>query len=188
LAGKKKRDKHDKRPAQQDLARKLRELRVVNGFKTARSFARHVGIDENRYTRYERAAAEPDITLIRIFAAALKTTPSDLLGTRQPNGFVEEASVDLGPMSGSGLRVSSSQALAWALAEAVTDLKVQPSSSSANIRWRRLQAVSALYEQLLANPLGMIAALTQDAALSTADPGVVERIEELIASLRRAAP
>ena len=40
-----------------NFARRLRELRVLSGYKTARSLARTIGIDENRYTRYERAEA-----------------------------------------------------------------------------------------------------------------------------------
>ncbi len=183
------RDKLDKRPAQAALARRLRELRVVNGFKTARSFAEHVGIDENRYTRYERAEVEPDITLIRLFAAALKTSPSDLLGTRTTDGFAEEAASGLGPTASiaSGLRVTAAQTLAWSLAEAATDARSASLPSTPDARWRRLRSISTLYERLSADPLGTVAALMQDPTITDADAAVLGRIEDLIASLRRAS-
>ncbi|MBS0244706.1 MAG: helix-turn-helix transcriptional regulator, partial [Proteobacteria bacterium] len=51
--------------ARAEFARRLRELRIPRGFRTARSLARALEIDENRYTRYERAEVEPDLDMIR---------------------------------------------------------------------------------------------------------------------------
>ena len=61
------------------FARRLRELRVPRGFRTARSLATALGIDENRYTRYERAEVEPDLGLLMKICEVLALTPNDLL-------------------------------------------------------------------------------------------------------------
>ena len=46
------------------FANQLRKLRAERGYRTARAFATALGIEENRYTRYERAEVEPCLTLI----------------------------------------------------------------------------------------------------------------------------
>lgn len=77
------------------FAKRLRELRIPKGFRTARKLATELGIDENRYTRYERAEVEPDLELLVRIAEALEVTPNDLLGvlTRAPSarGFEDGA-------------------------------------------------------------------------------------------------
>jgi len=50
--------------ARERFASQVRHLRAQKGFATARSFARALDIEENRYTRYERAEVEPSLTLI----------------------------------------------------------------------------------------------------------------------------
>ena len=40
---------------------RLKELRREAGFKTARSFAQVLNMQENRYTRYERGEVEPNL-------------------------------------------------------------------------------------------------------------------------------
>jgi transcriptional regulator with XRE-family HTH domain len=130
--------------ARQDFARRLRELRVPRGFKTARSLARALEIDENRYTRYERAEVEPDLALIRRICETLRVTPNELLGTpsaaagstSEPAGGLpgdgKAAGIDDGPRSISlpegavavaspfSVRVDTA---AWSLACAVAELK-----------------------------------------------------------------
>ena len=54
--------------------------RVEGGYARARRFAHALGIDENRYTRYERAEAEPDLTLIYKICETLRVTPDELFG------------------------------------------------------------------------------------------------------------
>jgi transcriptional regulator with XRE-family HTH domain len=61
------------------FASQLRRLRVEKGFATARQFARAIGIDENRYTRYERAEVEPSLTLIHKMCETLRVSPNELL-------------------------------------------------------------------------------------------------------------
>ena len=49
------------------FARRLEAARIAAGYDTKRSFANALGIEEARYTRYERAETEPDIpTLVGI--------------------------------------------------------------------------------------------------------------------------
>jgi len=55
-------------------------LRAQKGFATARSFAQTLGIQENRYTRYERAEVERNLTLIHKICVTLQVAPNDLLG------------------------------------------------------------------------------------------------------------
>ena len=63
-----------------EFAKRLRQLRTERGFRHARQFARVLGIEENRYTRYERAEVEPSLTLIHQICVTLQVAPSDLLG------------------------------------------------------------------------------------------------------------
>jgi len=62
------------------FASQLRYLRAQKGFTTARSLAQALGIEENRYTRYERAEVEPSLTLIHRICVTLQVSPNDLLG------------------------------------------------------------------------------------------------------------
>ena len=84
--------------ARSRFAQRLRAIRIPRGFKTARSFARALGIDENRYTRYERAEVEPDLQLLLRMCELLRATPNDLLcdtigsppiDSRMADGFAE---------------------------------------------------------------------------------------------------
>lgn len=67
--------------ARLEFSKHLKEARLARGFRTARSLAKALSIDENRYTRYERAEVEPDLSLIRRICEALNITPNELLGT-----------------------------------------------------------------------------------------------------------
>jgi transcriptional regulator with XRE-family HTH domain len=66
-----------------EFARRLRQLRIERGFPQARKFARALGIEENRYTRYERAEVEPSLTLIHRMCELLQASPNDLFGFRE---------------------------------------------------------------------------------------------------------
>lgn len=67
-------------PVRIQFAARLKELREQRGFKTARSLARSLDIDENRYTRYERAEVEPDLSLLLRICQTLDVSADDLLG------------------------------------------------------------------------------------------------------------
>jgi transcriptional regulator with XRE-family HTH domain len=61
------------------FAKRLKQLRTEKGFVRARTFAKALGIEENRYSRYERAEAEPNLTLIHRMCQTLQVSPNDLL-------------------------------------------------------------------------------------------------------------
>ena len=62
------------------FAQRLKNLRTQRGFDRARYFAKSLGIEENRYTRYERAEVEPNLTLIHKMCETLRVSPNELLG------------------------------------------------------------------------------------------------------------
>jgi transcriptional regulator with XRE-family HTH domain len=66
------------------FAARLRQLRAESGFPTARQLATALVIEENRYTRYERAEVEPSLTLIRRICETLRVSPNELLGYSHP--------------------------------------------------------------------------------------------------------
>ena len=72
-------------PVRQEFTTRLRQLRIEKGIMHARKFAKALGIEENRYTRYERAKVEPTLTLILRMCEILEVTPNDLFG------FMEKA-------------------------------------------------------------------------------------------------
>jgi transcriptional regulator with XRE-family HTH domain len=61
------------------FAKNLRRLRIEKGFRTAREFSAALGIDENRYTRYERGEVEPNLALFLKICDALHVSPNELL-------------------------------------------------------------------------------------------------------------
>ena len=67
------------------FAKRLKQLRTEKGFLRARKFANALGIEENRYTRYERAEVEPSLTLIHKICVTLRLSPNDLLGSTETN-------------------------------------------------------------------------------------------------------
>nr|PZN79150.1 MAG: hypothetical protein DIU57_15275 [Pseudomonadota bacterium] len=60
------------------FAMRLKQLRVLRGFRTARAFAQALGIDENRYTRWERGEVEPSVAMLAKMAEVLNI-PVDIL-------------------------------------------------------------------------------------------------------------
>src|SRR4026207_1496588 len=85
------------------FALRLKEMRVQSGFPRARYFAKSLGIEENRYTRYERAEVEPSLTLIHKMCATLHVTPNELLGFAE---FNDEGAFQTAP----GMAESSGEA------------------------------------------------------------------------------
>jgi len=57
---------------------RLKQLRVLRGYRTARSFAQALQIDENRYTRWERGEVEPSVAMLGKMADMLNV-PVDML-------------------------------------------------------------------------------------------------------------
>ena len=104
------------------FAKRLKIIRTQRGFDRARYFAKSLGIEENRYTRYERAEVEPSLTLIHKMCATLHVTPNELLGFAE---FNDEGAFQTAPGLAEVLRRSppsratarrSAGSLAWRLA------------------------------------------------------------------------
>ena len=60
------------------FAIRLKQLRVLRGYRTARAFAQALQIDENRYTRWERGEVEPSVAMLGKMADMLNV-PVDML-------------------------------------------------------------------------------------------------------------
>lgn len=195
--------------ARSEFARRLRELRVPRGFRTARSLARTLDIDENRYTRYERAEVEPDLSMIRRICETLDVTPNELLGRGEGNANVERPDRQLanglskadrqgkdgaaiGSPAGSALGLP---AAAWSLAEAAMQLKqahlATNSGSSATTPLGTVTETGKLYRALMAQPFEAITELLADPTIADADATAAEplrvRIEQLVALVKNQA-
>jgi transcriptional regulator with XRE-family HTH domain len=166
--------------ARRDFSTQLRELRVPRGYRTARSFARALGIDENRYTRYERAEVEPDLDMIRRICQLLAVTPNELLGTPSPSlgmdGGVAPADTDMTSSIGraqahqpqSENRARSIATASWQLAEKVIAVRASHAASASHslpVAARGLEALSltgTVYKELMQQPFETIAAISAD--------------------------
>ena len=162
------------------FAKRLKDMRIEGGFQRARYFAKSLGIEENRYTRYERAEVEPSLTLIHKICELLRVSPNELLGFagyggegRTP-GFVD-------PGDDYGHRESPSEAdrhaelLAWRLASEITSIRnrhrVNPGDPLAAAR-----ETGRLFQLLRSDPFNTVAGVLSDEALKDLAP---ERKEEL---------
>jgi transcriptional regulator with XRE-family HTH domain len=68
-------------PVRVAVAKRLRELRGLRGFETARAFAQALGVEEDRFTRWERAETEPDFTHIIRICQVLSITTDELFSS-----------------------------------------------------------------------------------------------------------
>lgn len=178
--------------ARSEFAKRLRETRAKRGYRTARSLAKALAIDENRYTRYERAEVEPDLGLIRRICALLSVTPNDLLGTapagrhsvnrdRPPGAAASgQDALDAKPA-----RSSSSEALAWKLACLVADVRLSvadpggtPGADGAR-PFAYLETATRLFETLRTSPFKGIAEIVHDGRIESASPAKLTEIDEL---------
>ena len=199
----------DKLRARASFARRLRALRAAQGFATARSLAKALAIDENRYTRYERAEVEPDLALLSQICLALRTTPDVLLGfgvedaagtsgdvvpaepgRQQATGFAEIGT------AGAGSALASSpagqvQTAAWNLATTVVALRgprepERPAGSDPAEPMALLRATVAMQRDLLAQPYAAIARIASDPALAGLGAADALRINDLVRRLTEA--
>lgn len=156
-------------------------------------------IDENRYTRYERAEVEPDLDMIRRICATLSVTPNDLLGHAEPDGPArssrQRGRSGAQPPQVDGAATSGPFGIAtaaWRLAEAATDLRraVAKSANGASPDGP-LAAVShtgTLYKALMHQPFEAITELLGDPdigrATTSQSAALRERIDRLVELLR----
>jgi transcriptional regulator with XRE-family HTH domain len=174
------------------FAKRLKIIRTQRGFDRARYFAKSLGIEENRYTRYERAEVEPSLTLIHKMCAALHVTPNELLGFSEFNdegafqtapGFGEPPPQPKaqGP-SASGRGGSNKQgSLAWRLAGEAIAIRVdQSKGKSAADPLATFRDTAALFQKLQAEPFDTVGEIVGDAAVKSAPPARKAAIAELI--------
>lgn len=162
------------------FARRLKQMRIPRGFPTARSFANALEIDENRYTRYERAEVEPDLSLIAKICRVLNVSPNDLLDFTphpQSTSGLAEAAVPAG--DGMHGALSPWRALAWQLADELAKLD----ASQATHAFDRLARVSKIFHEIDADAFNFVAQMTATPRFSTIDGTAVARIGELAEQL-----
>jgi transcriptional regulator with XRE-family HTH domain len=171
------------------FAKRLKIIRTQRGFDRARYFAKSLGIEENRYTRYERAEVEPSLTLIHKMCATLHVTPNELLGFAEFNdegafqtapGLAESSAESVKSQSGNGS--PSAGSLAWRLAsEAIAIRGEHPGrGKSSEDPLANFRETAALFQKLQSEPFGTVAEIVDDSAVKTAAPARKSAIAELI--------
>ncbi len=182
--------------ARSRFAQRLRAIRIPRGFKTARSFARALGIDENRYTRYERAEVEPDLQLLLRMCELLRATPNDLLcdtigsppvDSRMAYGFADAPAAGFESSAPSKAPPADTagdderKAIAWQLAETVAMIKASrrvanPDELSAI---EKLRLIGPLFARANADPFSFLANLPDDLEGFAVDKETEARIGQL---------
>lgn len=173
------------------FAKRLKIIRTQRGFDRARYFAKSLGIEENRYTRYERAEVEPSLTLIHKMCATLHVTPNELLGFSEFNdagafqpapgmGEAPSESRMQPPSHGNGQTHVSS--LAWKLASEASAIRgEQGSRGKANDDpLAAVRDVATLFQRLQSEPFAAVAEVANDPAVKSAAPARKAAIADLI--------
>ena len=161
-----------------EFARRLRALRAQRGYERARHFAKALGIEENRYTRYERAEVEPNLTLIIEICQKLAVTPNELMGYAEVGDAGRPAGLgDAPPALRSEARPAGEagppdlRALAWQLATEAAHVKAELRGSprAAADPLRLVRDTGRLYSRLEQDPFGTVAEIVDDPALQDGD-------------------
>ncbi|HJU30738.1 MAG TPA: helix-turn-helix transcriptional regulator [Hyphomicrobiaceae bacterium] len=176
------------------FAQRLKTLRTQRGFDRARYFAKSLGIEENRYTRYERAEVEPSLTLIHKMCEMLRVSPNELLGfgefrhahlgnvpglAEPPGGELRH---DDGDSDAAGKGAHPLSSLAWKLASEAVAMRhehgVKPKAPADPLAL--LRETGTLFSGLQAEPFETVAAILGDPALKDVDAKDKTRLAELI--------
>jgi transcriptional regulator with XRE-family HTH domain len=168
-----------------EFAKRLKSMRMQKGFPRARYFAKTLGIEENRYTRYERAEVEPSLTLIHKMCEVLEVSPNQLLGFsgRRPAELryelEEEAAEGLGPPENLSERQVEPQA--WRLASAVAAVRSAHGTGAKPADPLALMGeTTKLFQHLLKDPFNTVAGIVADPALQGLDPERKAEIARLV--------
>lgn len=170
------------------FAKRLKAMRVQRGFPRARYFAKSLGIEENRYTRYERAEVEPNLSLIHKICATLRVSPNQLLGFPDPSSgalpaFREDPPAESGTSEDFSARYLD--LLAWRLASEVAAVRSKSRRSAKAAASDPLAATretGVLFQRLQREPFGTVAEIAADEALATLEPKRRSVVVELIKS------
>jgi transcriptional regulator with XRE-family HTH domain len=167
---------------------RLKAFRQSAGFKTARSFAEALELDENRYTRYERGEVEPNLASICRICSVLAIEPNDLLGfseaQSEPIGSAREAA-RIGSSKG---KPGPSQT--WRVASVLASLRSEHgnrfTSSGDDDALTSLRATIEIYGRLLTHDPGhVIAEILDAAALDGLERGRKAELASLIDAFMR---
>lgn len=169
------------------FAKRLKDMRVRHGFPRARYFAKSLGIEENRYTRYERAEVEPSLTLIHKMCETLRVSPNELLGFADYAGptpipaFAEDSPAD---SNAEDDKARHQGLLAWRLASEAIALRTRhraKARSSAD-PLATTRETGKLFQRLQSDPFGTVAEIASDEALQEIDSRRQEELAELISA------
>jgi transcriptional regulator with XRE-family HTH domain len=164
------------------FAKRLKTMRTQRGFPRARYFARSLGIEENRYTRYERAEVEPNLTLIHKMCETLRVSPNELLGFSEPRqerpfepapGLAESTPSEIAHTPRRDAARSGADpvsALAWRLAGEMTAIRQEQTGKKApGDALETMRETGALFRSLLARPFDTATELASDPVLERVD-------------------
>jgi transcriptional regulator with XRE-family HTH domain len=164
------------------FAKRLKLMRTQRGFQRARYFARSLGIEENRYTRYERAEVEPNLTLIHKMCETLRVSPNELLGFSELRherpfefapGLAEGAPSEIAHAPRrdvANLGADAVSALAWRLAgEMIAIRHEQTGKKAAGDALETMRETGALFRSLQARPFDTATEFASDPALERID-------------------
>ena len=177
------------------FAQRLKQLRGEKGHVRARYFAKSLGIEENRYTRYERAEVEPDLTLLHKMCEVLRVSPNELMGFAETAGqggapaFAEDTS----EFGGADRFDRQFGMLAWRLASEAIGIrsKDRPRSKGSADPLASARETGKLFQQLQSDPFGTVAAIAADEGLKKLDAKRKAELADLItqfASVAAQAP
>jgi transcriptional regulator with XRE-family HTH domain len=166
------------------FAARLKRLRLQRGFERARFFAKALGIEENRYTRYERAEVEPSLTLLQKVCETLHVTPNELLGFAEGSGDPFPAPRANAQSTGAGSDdVVATSSLAWRLASALIAMRQEQLGGKAPADpLETIRETGSLFAELQAKPFGAVAEIVRDPSLRTAAAEKRAALAELIRS------
>ena len=155
-----------------EFAKRLKEMRVRNGFVRARYFAKSLGIEENRYTRYERAEVEPSLTLIHKMCETLQVSPNALMGFAEYAGgapayaaFGEDSTSE--NANGEDTAARHMNLLAWRLAGEVVGVRTKHRARTKGTAdpLATARETGKLFQRLQNDPFGTVAEIVGDDAL-----------------------
>ena len=172
------------------FAHRLKKLRVQNGFPRARYFARSLGIEENRYTRYERAEVEPSLTLLHKMCDTLKISPNELMGFADRAGSAPAFGEELSRYAEAGDRQNRDFALiAWKLASEIVQSRAKGRARTKSLEdpLAAARETGKLFQQLQSDPFGTVAMVVADEALKNLDAKRKAEFAELISDFTNAA-
>ena len=165
--------------ARLQFAQRLKSMRLRHGFHRARHFAESLGIEENRYTRYERAEVEPSLTLLHKICDTLHISPNELLGfdriSEPVRGFAESAP----EQSANGNDRLTQSSLAWRLASETVSIR-QERAPKKRDPLEAFRETARLFQKLQSDPFGTVAEIAADDALKTLDAGRQSAFAELV--------